>query len=574
MATSAMVMCAMVTASFAATADRTTLLIPLSAEGVSSSETPAIGETGIGESEFASARYADQAMGQHADEGWRAYVRLWKNHSTNPANRAIRRFLGLPLQESFTWSARRGRSSPRFLRWAAGSYAQIDTPHFVVYSRAGEEPSRRVVEDLERCYWIWTQLFFPLWEGAPQVRAALANLDPGQPIEDFLQQSSSRITIQRKMRVVLFRDAEEYQQALSPDYPGVERSTGFYANDKQTIFLYSADVDDAATRRHELVHQLFREATRSGLGRSFPAEAEGFWLIEGIAGYFESVQLAERSASVGGWDCSRLQFARYRRLSLGDVMPMSDLIRDGRQAAQERSDIARWYAHAIAQTHRLMDSGNDDQRAWIYAQLARRYRIGLAPRFDLDDEAVLKDSEVALTEFLRVDDDRIRSNPIRRPLQQLVLAECPLHPETISQLPPSGLLRWLDLTRIPLENADVSRLVPDPSSVEQLRLEATKVDSGLTPWLRQTKRLTELDLSWTKIDDSVIAAVENQMGIATLYLTGTQVTDACIDGILKMRDLETVDLQRTAVTAAGLERIRTARPQLQLNPLQLVDSRE
>ena len=114
--------------------------------------------------------------------------------------------------------------------------------------------------------------------------------------------------------------------------PGIERSTGYYNDQNQTIFLYVGDVDDAATRRHEMVHQLFREATRSSLRQDrMPAEQSGFWLIEGIAGYFESLKVGDRVATVGGWDASRLQFARYRTLALADVMPMEELERDGRR---------------------------------------------------------------------------------------------------------------------------------------------------------------------------------------------------------------------------------------------------
>lgn len=540
-------------------ADRTTLFVPRAAEDPAHSDAL----------EFSQAQFPDQAMGPHAEAGWKAYVRLWKAHHADPADRSIRRFLGLPLDDAFTWSARRGRSAPRHLRWTAGSYAHIDTAHFTLFSRATEAPSRRVAEDLERCYWVWTQMFFPLWEGAPQVRAGLADWNADQSANEFLEQSSARITVRRKMRVVLFRDAEEYQRTLAADYPGVERSTGFYAIDKQTIFLYASEEDDSATRRHELVHQLFREATRSALGRSFPAEDEGFWLIEGIAGYFESLFVTDEYATVGGWDCSRLQFARYRSLVLGDVMPMQELIRDGRIAAQQRSDIARWYAHAIAQTHRLMDGDQSSQRAWVYDQLARRYRISNSELAKVDEEAVLKDSEARLREYLRVDDDHLRANPVHRRLENLVLAECPISRETVAQLPPSPSLKWLDLTRIELGNDDVARLMPDPSALEQLRLEATAIDAGIAPWIAKTRQLLELDLSWTAIDDSVLEVVENRQAIEVLYLTGSRVTDRSIDAIIAMPNLETVDLQRTGVTEAGLARLKAARPQIEVNPLKL-----
>ncbi len=319
-------------------------------------------------------RYADEAF-DGASDGWKAYLRLWRSHHQYPADPTIRRFLGLPLKGTLEMEARRGRSSPRWLGWRAGTFAQVDTPHFVIYSRAAEEPSRQVAEDLERCYWVWTQMFYPLWEGAPQVSAALGDMPTDQSVIDYLKGKTSRITIRRKLQIVLFRNAQEYQQTLGPDVPGIERSTGYYNDQKQTTFLYADETEDAATRRHEMVHQLFRQATRSALGRSAPGEAKGFWLVEGIAGYFESLHLDGPVATVGGWDSPRLQFARYRIVASGDLMPVAELMSDGRIAAQQRQDIARWYAHAIAQTHHLLDGGDPRHRRWVYQQLADLYKI-------------------------------------------------------------------------------------------------------------------------------------------------------------------------------------------------------
>ena len=102
-------------------ADRTTLLIPLEHDA----------KTG----ELPRGVFADEAFGNTASDGWKAYLRLWKAHYRDPSNPAIRRFLGLPLKGSFAADARRGRSAPRSLRWTPGSYAQVDTPHFVIYTR-------------------------------------------------------------------------------------------------------------------------------------------------------------------------------------------------------------------------------------------------------------------------------------------------------------------------------------------------------------------------------------------------------------------------------------------------------
>jgi hypothetical protein len=438
-----------------------------------------------------------------------------------------------------------------------------------MYSRAGEAPSRHIIEDLERCYWVWTQMFFPLWEAGTQVSAALRDVSKDETLQQFLESHPARITVRRKLRVVLFRDAAEYRQSLSADNPGIERSTGFYSNQKQTVFLYASPRDDAATRRHELVHQLFCEATRSGLGRDIPGEREGFWLVEGIAGYFESLFLGETYATVGGWDASRLQFARYRLLSAGDSMPFAELRRDGRLAAQQRQDIARWYAHAITQTHHLLDGGDVDRRRWVYQQLAERYKIR-TELAKVDERDALRDIDRSTGEFLAIDDARILANPIQQPPRELVLAECRVSKDGLSKLPPSTRLRWLDLTRLPVGNQSVRRLAPQSQSLEQLRLEATRIDNGLADWLRKATNLRELDLSWTPMDDTMIDAVAGANNLSVLFMTGTNVSDESIDGIAKMRRLQEVDLQRTRVTDAGIARLRAARPDLDINSIRLL----
>ena len=235
-----------------------------------------------------SSLFPDTSFGG-GNEGWEAYMKLWVAHHQDPGNLDVRRFLGLPIAEPFVFQARRGRTSPRWLGWQAGTFAQVETSHFSIYSTADENITRRVAEDLERCFWIWTQMFFPLWEGSVQVSSVLAEYQPSESIIDFLSAKRPRLSIRRRFQVVLLKDAEQYRQTLQSEDAGIEVSTGFYSDSLKTIFLYDDKQDASETRRHELTHQLFREATRSSLGQASPGEAEGFWLVEGIAGYMESL---------------------------------------------------------------------------------------------------------------------------------------------------------------------------------------------------------------------------------------------------------------------------------------------
>ena len=532
-------------------ADRTTCFVPIATDEAASIPANAV--------------FPDQAMAEAASLGWKAYVRLWKTLHANPGDPTIRRFLGLPLAAAIEAKSRRGRSAPRWLPWKPGSYQQIDTPHFTIYSRAPAHASRHLAEDLESCYWVWTQMFFPFWEAAAQVTTILDGLSDDDDVADFLRRKPSRITVSRKLRVVVFRDAAEYAQTLGPDNPGIERSTGFYNDNLQTTFLYAAESDDGATRRHEMVHQLFRQATRSTLGKEMPGEDSGFWLVEGIAGYFESLQVDGGLATLGGWDSSRLQFARYRILVMQDTMPMSELAADGRVAAQQRGDLARWYAHAIAQTHHLLDSQSQSDRCYFYDQLAKCYQI----KVDIPGAELSGDPERSIRPFLSINDAHLEQNPTRRPLQRLCLAGCEVSEDGLTRIPASPQIQWLDLSRLPINSEGVKRLAPNPQSIQQLTLEATKVDAGLTDWLARATNLQELDLSWTPLDDRTIEAISGARQLDTLWLTGTNVSDLSIERIAKMGQLQAVDLQRTEVTAAGLEKLRGARPNLSINPLEL-----
>jgi hypothetical protein len=100
-------------------------------------------------------------------------------------------------------------------------------------------------------------------------------------------------------------------------------------------------------------------------------------------------------------------------------------------------------------------------------------------------------------------------------------------------------------------------------------LEVTRIDGGLLDWLQNAKDLREVDLSWTPLGDAAIEALTPASGLSTLWMTGSKVSDQSIDSIGEMRQLQSVDLQRTEVTAAGVELLRDARPELQINPLEL-----
>ena len=541
-------------------AQRTVCLLPLPADSTIASSSPSYG--------FDPEVYLGR---KHA--GWSAYMRLWAAHHQDPSNLEVRRFLGIPTAEPFVFQARRGRTSPRWLGWRPGSYAQVDTSHFSIFSSADEITTRQVAEDLEKCFWVWTQLFFPLWEGSAQVTSAFEGMKPDDSISDYLAATRPRLTTRRQFQVVLLKDAEQYQKTLQAEGPGIELSTGFYSDSLRTIFLYGVDGEAAETRRHELTHQLFREATRSGLGQAAPGEQTDFWMVEGIAGYMESLVMGDRRATVGGWDAPRLQYARYRVLTGGDQITPAELMNDGQKEAQNRSDLSRWYSHSIAHIHSLMDGDDAKARHWLYDRLARLYRsrAGMTPLADSEEvEARLLQSwGDGLRRYLQLDGQDLISAPAQHPLRVLCLAGCEIDEAALQSIPISNGMTWLDLANSPIRNESIMRLVPRPENLQQLTLEITRADDSLGEWLQQATDLRELDMSWTKVGDDFLQKIKDCNELEVLWMTGTQLTDQSVEVLLEFPQLESLDVQRTQITEAGLARIRQARPDVQLNPLEL-----
>lgn len=505
-------------------------------------------------------------------KGWEPYLRLWAELAETPRDVSLRKYLGLPIGSSAGKSVAiktsRGRSAPRWMNWSGGTYQQIETPHLRIYSRADLEEGLQVAEDLERLYWIWTQVFFPLWEGRGQVALHLDGIDQGQSVSSQLSASNARVNSRKKLRIVLFRDATEYRNTLGQSTPGIEQSTGFYSDERETSFFYPDDSSDAvATRRHELVHQLFREATRSGLGSKTPGMEREFWLIEGMAGYFESLKVRGSEASLGGWQSPRLQFARYRVLGGREEIPLAELRAGGQKQVQQSADLAKWYAHAIAQTHHLFDGGSAAERRWIYQTLADLYRISIK----IPDAELSQPTSQSLAQFLTLNQDSFGDGRIDPGLEELCLAGCEIDDQTLGKLGAMTELRWLDLSRCAVGPNAIARLCADPSKLDQLSLEATRADDSLTDWLSRAASLSELDLSWTRCGDDTVKALSRCKHLHTVWLTGSQVSDASIDAILKWPSIESIDVQRTSVTPAGLARLKAAKPAWKINPLRLIE---
>ncbi len=561
----------------AAAADRTKCYLPSESKrrAVPDATTAdiAIAKAGL----FPTEAIGINAESQGGDADWRRYLELWRAHHDAPELDTIRRWLGLPLDGEVQLSARKGRVAPRFLPWRPASFAIVQTPHFEIFTRAGEIDSKQVARDLERVYWVWTQLYFPLWSGRDQTAVTLSDWDPDSTTADeFLSlHARSRLSFRQRQRVVLLPDENTYQQTISQapiaagNSSAIAASTGFYSDSLTTSFFFPQA--DRSSMAHEICHQLFEEATDRPRSKATSSQTNDFWLVEGIAGHLESMRYGEQLASVGGWDSNRLQYARYQTLiARQGILPVSEL-QGVRTDIQQRTDLARWYSQAILQTHAALDSDLTSQRRVnILTKLANIYEV------DVNDFASLQalDGNTSVNgdridRFLMIDDQQLLTNPITGNATELCLAACEISDRGWEALPPLPHVQWFDASRTAIGDAAVQRLICDPSRIHQLSLEATKITPAIGTLIARATKLRELDLSWTAIDDSVVESIARCPSMETLWLTGAPITDDAVAALAALPNLVTIDIQRTQISAAGLQRLRRTRPDIQINPLQL-----
>lgn len=479
---------------------------------------------------------------------WQDYHDAWYKHFAQPRDQSARDRLGIK-SDVIVVKKSDGRSTAASMRLPIQSMDRFETEHFVLLSDVAPERADQVARDIEKFYLVWTQLFFPLWKSR-------------EHWDHTAKISRPPTTI--KHRVVLFKDAAQYAHLLRSEGPGIGQSTGFYSDLKRISFFHDADEDDTATRHHELTHQLMSEATEAK-PKLRPGEQSDFWIVEGVACYMESVVFASDFATVGGWESSRLQFARHRVLGSGDELPISQLAGEGRLAVQKRDDLARWYSFASVYTHQLIDQDNGNGLIELLQRLATTYQMRIQALSTRARTAVV---EKSIASFLQLNDDGILSTTNPR-LSDLCLARTSVSSAGLLKIVPQQALKWLDLSFLAIDSSDVSRMCPNASTIEQLSLEGTRVDDSLADWLATASKLRELDLSSTRISDSALARLPMEAPIETLWLTGSQVTDDSLARIQSIRALKHVDVQRTAITDNGVAQLRAARPDLDINPLEV-----
>ena len=241
----------------------------------------------------------------------------------------------------------------------------ISTEHYNILTNHSMEEAVSLGEKLEGLYRVWKQLFIRYYASESQV----AGLFEGR---------AAKLQLPRH-NVVFFRNRQEYVETLRPNSPNIDISLGIYihgatvVSKKSAMYFFAGEDSDIPTLYHEATHQLFHESRKVS---QMTGHGGNFWVIEGVAMYFESLKQENGTHVLGGFDAERNEVARirllnpehhfYEPLAKFCTLNITDI-----QSDQER--IAKRYTQAAGLFFFLMHNENGRYRDAVVAYLNAVY---------------------------------------------------------------------------------------------------------------------------------------------------------------------------------------------------------
>ena len=434
-------------------------------------------------------------------------------------------------------------SHPQF-GWTSNQYWNVDSEHFDLTTNLSARAGQQAATFLERVHDVWQQLFYEYWSV------------PGRLTERFQGEDKS-LGPDRTFSVVLFRDREEYVRQLARSEPQIGSSVGYYAHTHKTAFFYGGDEAARSTWIHESTHQFFQE---SGTVAPRVGQQGNFWIIEGIALYMESLIDHDTWATTGGVDADRLQFARFRKLSEGYYVPLSELVEYGSAQVQKNEEIRQIYSQSAGLSHFFMHGEEGRMMRPLIEYVKTVYR-GAAQRQTLELEVGTGYAQLdsGYQAFLNVTDaDLVFLN---RGVRNLCLGHTAVTDTGLEHVRGCTELQWLDLSFTAVGDAGLVRCA-EASKLQQLNLEQTRITDRALDTVSGFRQLQELDLSQTAVTNQGLAELESLSRLEVLWLTGTQITDEGLSALSSLRNLEQLDVEGTRVTPAALDQLRKRLPKL------------
>ena len=258
---------------------------------------------------------------------------------------------------------------------------EIPSEHFLVKTNVSLEAGLELSAKLETFH-SWLQQNFAAFFDTPQTLQ--------DRFEKALRASARR---SKPLEVHYYASREEYQKRVQGKVPPGLETNGLYWQPERTCYFYlKPQGPDFSTLFHEATHQILdvhtadarRVAARTlALKRRrqpqdwIICERANFWLIEGIACYFESFVIDDAgNISVGDPACVRFDTARQRMLdpAYHFYLPAREFFALGRDKFQSHPQISPLYTQSSGFAHFLMHYQDGLYRDDLIELLAGIYR--------------------------------------------------------------------------------------------------------------------------------------------------------------------------------------------------------
>lgn len=441
------------------------------------------------------------------------------------------------------------RPAHDLLKWKAGSYITVVTPHFTIDSTAGEKETIFLAESLEQWHDVWRQVFFEFWTNTS--------------VKRWIEKKGSFKEPKKRYNIVFFKDHQQYVKSLSQWVKGVEGSTGYYNQDLQLSFFSAGDdPQNIDTWKHELAHQLFRETSRA---RKAPFKEQHLWLDEGIAMYFESLTDMNGYVTLGGFDARRLQYSRVRKLREGFFVPSRELANMSQEQFQARKDISSIYSQSAGMAHMLMN----DERGMLQPRVNEFMKVIHKRKVKPDsfEKLIGKDMsqlDLQYLKFLETSDNEVSDYMLRPELRtEMALPNADLKVSGFESIGQCKRLRWLDVTGSDISPAAIDAL-KGCVRLKQIFLTRCAIAPSAYAEMNKLPVLEELDLTASSVTDGDLATLARATKLKVLRLAATRVTDAAMPVLAQIRSLEMLDLSKTRVSANAITSLKRARPNINI----------
>ena len=267
------------------------------------------------------------------------------------------------------------------LRRDFGNAWEIRSEHFLIRTNAGLEEGVLLSRRLELFYSWLKRNFVPFFDTPEALRERFDKAHV-----------RGRTKTGDPMEVHYFATRFEYQREIRGKIPPNIVTNGLYWEpDRKCYFFREEDGANLSTLYHEATHQILdipttaaRRTAARALARKTRQRTQewilggqsGFWLIEGLACYFESFEVSDGVVSVGRRDFVRFVAAQQRLLrdDLYFYLPLQTFCRLGKEEFQNHPNVAQLYSQASGLVHFMMHYDSGRYRDDLVALLCVMYR--------------------------------------------------------------------------------------------------------------------------------------------------------------------------------------------------------